>query len=147
MKYTVGSKEFHTEKKALSVRKILENAGYQPEAHYLLSNSGEEFRDLDAPVRIEDGAAFEAKPGDNKPGGKAIRYAVNGEPQETAKAKLSFEELLTNAGAAAGIDPKKVSEHDLVDDRTGVRYEAGSVVLVKEGDRFLAIYKGQTTVA
>lgn len=147
MKYFVGEKRFDTGETYLPVRDILEQAGYSSGDHYLLAKPGKAYRGLDELVPIVDGAVFEAKPRGKTAVNGEIRYNVNGEPQVTAKTELAYEELLRNAGPIAGIDLANIAAHDLYDDRTGTRYRVGTVVPIKPGDEFLAVYRGKTPVA
>ena len=79
--------------------------------------------------------------------GKTVHYEVQGEPQETDHS-MTVEEILEKAGAPASIDVAEVGNYILEDLNTGKKYEnLQDTVVIEEGDKFIANYRGKTPVA
>ena len=77
-----------------------------------------------------------------------IRYEVNGEALETGIRRLSLEEILHRAGAPAGVDVSQIDSYFLENAADGRRYEnLADLIVLEDGDRFLAIHVGKTPVA
>ena len=146
--YYVEGKTLQSDEKNLRQKEILEMAGYSPEAYYLVSESGTEYRQPDDQVPIAEGEKFSVKPHREIIGGDVIHYEVNGERQRTNISPVALKIILMNAGREAGVDPNDLQNYRLENIATGDRYnDPDEPVPVREGDKFVAIYTGSTPVA
>ena len=144
--------EFHTDKPTLSVAEILNRVNKPVSGFYLHSKTtNTDYRDPNAAVELQKGEEFiSAKKDDTdtKPVEMMINYEVNGEHQTTSDHTLSLETILANAGIEAGIDTSKLSNYYLEDINSAEKYDdLNDLVGIKNGDKFLAVFKGSTPVA
>lgn len=146
--YFVDGVEYHTDSDHLTTSDILEKAKISPRENYLVSDSGEEFRQADEMISLRDGEKFEVKIVTEELGEITIHYEVNGEQQTTNKNSLSLETILKNAGAGAGINPGEENMFRLENLSTKEKYsDLDKPVVLHDGDKFIAIYAGPTPVA
>lgn len=79
---------------------------------------------------------------------KNFTYQVNGEDQSTQDNSLTVETILRNAGSAASIDVAEINDYLLENVADGHKYEdLADKVLIKDGDKFVAVHVGKTPVA
>ncbi len=149
--FTINGRKFASRESRVTVAWLLEQIGLEPgDAVLERSDTGETWSDPSALVELREGDKFEAKPKrDPTPVPEPrISYTVNGEPQVTEKTPLTLEKLLRRAGPDAAIDLGQLESYYLVNVRSGVRYEnLGDEVPIADGDQFVALHAGRTTVA
>ena len=149
--FTINGREFASRESHVTVAWLLEQIGLEPgDAVLERSDTGETWSDPSALVELREGDKLEAKAKrDPTPVPEPrISYTVNGEPQVTEKTPLTVEEILRQAGSDAAIDLAQLESYYLVNVRSGVRYEnLGDEVPIADGDQFVALHAGRTTVA
>ena len=144
--------EFRTDKPALGVTEILDKVGKSVSEFYLHSKTTDtDYQDPNAVVDLQKSEEFisiKKDDADTKPVDMVINYEVNGERQTTSDHILSLETILVNAGIEAGNDTNELSNYYLENINSNKKYDGlNNLVEIKDGDKFLAVFKGPTSVA
>ena len=151
IEFYVDDKLLFTKKSELTAADVLTLAGILNDQFFLVSQDGTEYKDPDKIIKIHSEDHFKTRKRereDPKPVSETIHYKVNGEEQTTEQDSLTVEEILRNAGSAASIDASQIDSYFLENIIDGRKYEnLADVVVVKEGDQFLAVHVGRTPVA
>lgn len=149
--FTINGQEFESPQKRVSVEWLLKQIGWgAKDAELMREDTGETWFDPSAEVELGEKDEFEVKAKrDPTPVPEPrISYTVNGEPQVTEKIPLTVEELLRQAGSDAAVDLNQLDSYYVVNVRSGIRYEnLGDEVPIADGDQFVALHAGRTTVA
>ena len=146
--YFVDDKPFTTRKPELTVSDVLALRGVPVDVFFLLSQDGTEYRDPDGIVHIHEGDRFTTRKRDDARPSTTIHYTVNGEAQTTERGRLTVEQILRQAGAAASIDVSDIANYFLESVADGRKYEdLADYIDLKNGDQFLAVHVGRTPVA
>ena len=149
--FTINDQKFESPQARVSVEWLLGLVGLESaDAELTRVATREVWTKPSAVVKLDDGDAFTAKDrgGPPHPVDPKVHYTVNGEPQVTEKTPLTVEEILRQAGSDAAIDLAQLESYYLVNVRTGARYEnLGDEVPIADGDHFVALHAGRTTVA
>ena len=145
--YFVDGVAFATSDPLLTAGQVLADAGFSTGKFVLVSPKNGIYEDANTRIEIHEGDTFTVeRRGDEAP--TYIHYEVNGEDQRTAAATLTVEQILRRAGREASVDTKQIDSYFLQDLADGRKYEnLNDEVSIKEGDRFLAVYRGSTPVA
>lgn len=145
IEFFLDGKPFTTEKQQLTVRELLEMAGRDDGAGYVVVKDVTEYADPNDSVKIGFGDKFETELKPDR--SLTLRYKVNGEDQTTDRRVLTVEEMLRLAGAAAGIDVNDLGSY-FIEKLNGEKYEnLSDHINIANGDEFLAIHAGATPVA
>ncbi len=131
----------------LSVRKLLEMAGVSPDAFCIETPDNVLHCAPDQSISLRSGDKLGIK---RKPPAQPVRlhYKVNGEDQTTTTNPLSLETILRQAGADASIDASDLGVYYLENLADGAKYESlADLIIIKDGDQFVAIHTGATPVA
>ena len=146
--FFVDDKPFTTQKPELTVSDVLALRDVPTDLFFLLSENGTEHRDPDEIVQIHQGDRFATRKRDDARPGAVRRYTVNGEAQATERDRLTVEQILIKAGAAASIDVAELASYFLENVADGRKYEnLADYVDINNGDHFLAVHVGRTPVA
>ena len=132
----------------LSVRELLKMVDKPVDGNYVVSRDGIEYDDPDQSIDVRPGDKIETrrKPDRTSAAPHRVHYKVNGEDQVTTENPLSAEEIMRRAGAPAAIDVDDLESY-LIEHVDGTKYDRLTAVTIREGDEFLAIYRGATPVA
>lgn len=149
IEYFIDGKQISATNSELTVAEILSAANISIDEYYLVSEKGDEYKDPNKKIKLYSGERFKTSKRDHVPPvTKTIHYSVNGEAQMTESNPLTMETILKNAGAAASIDVAQIDSYYLESVENDQTYNSLSdQIAVKEGDRFLAVYRGKTPVA
>lgn len=143
--FFLDGKPLTTEKRQLTVRQLLEMAGQDAGAGYMVVKDTIEYADPNQSVEIGSGDKIETELKPDR--SSTLRYKVNGEDQTTERRELTVEEMLRRAGAPAGIDVNDLGSY-FIEKLNGGKFEKLSDrIAIANGDEFLAIHTGATPVA
>ena len=144
----MDEKPFTTRKPELTVSEVLALRGVPDDLFFLLSENGTDYRDPSEVVQIHQGDRFATRKRDDARPDGIRHYTVNGEAQTTERDSLTVEQVLLEAGAAAGIDVAEVANYFLESVTDGRKYEnLTAYVDINDGDQLLAVHVGRTPVA
>ena len=151
IEFFVDDKPLSSKKPELAAGEVLTLAGIPNDQFFLVSEDGIEYKDPDQVIKIHSGDKFKTRKRErenSRPVFETIHFKVNGEEQTTKQASLTVEEILRNAGSAASIETSQIDSYYLENIIDGSKYEnLADVVVVKEGDQFLAVHVGRTPIA
>ena len=148
--FFVDGKPYQLEHSPVRVSVLLDLVGSSASEAILVSEDGTEYADPGMLIEIVPGDRFLAKRLDQsqRPVDRPIRYTVNGEENATIENPLSLESILRNAGAGAAIDVSDLQSYYLENTADSRRYEnLDDLVMLTDGDNFVAIHVGSTPVA
>ena len=132
-----------------SVCELLTMADKPLDGDYVVSRDGIEYDDPDQSIDVRSGDKIEIRRRPNRTSvvSHEVHYKVNGEDQVTTENPLSTEEIMRRAGATSAIDVDDLGSY-LLERIDGTKYESlADTVAIRNGDQFLAIYRGPTPVA
>ena len=148
--FFIDGKPYKFEGSPQKVSHLLRLAGTSSDVAVLISKDGVQHNDPDELVEVSPGDHFSTRKREStdKPAEKPIHYKVNGEDLTTFVNPLSLEAILQAAGVEAAIDLADLGSYYIENIDNGQKYEhLDDLIVVKEGDNFLAIHAGSTPVA